>query len=160
MTRDDMNSTEIVVETKKLFMTNKKNVLFAMINSEKNKWSNIDLNDSLNKVVNDKHKQFKKTNVAMSSSNSIFIKSIYNAKLLSSFTTLKQMTYSEIKNRYAKVKIMKIEKKRNKNQLNLYSFLNEKKYALMKWFYESKLTKNKVDVYFQNPRFETDAINF
>ena len=32
MTRDDMNSIEIVVETKKFFVTNKKNVLFAMIN--------------------------------------------------------------------------------------------------------------------------------
>ena len=84
----------------------------------------------------------------MSSSSSIFMKSICNAKLLSSFTTLKQMTYSEIENRYAKVKIMKIEKKRNRNQLSFYSFLNEKKYALAKWFYESRLTKDKVDVYF------------
>ena len=33
-TRDDMNSIEIVVETKKFFMTNKKNVLFAIINFE------------------------------------------------------------------------------------------------------------------------------
>ena len=68
----------------------------------------------------------------MLSSNSIFIKLICNAKLLSSFTTLKQMIYLKIKNRYAKVKIMKIEKKRNRNQLSFYSFLNEKKYALIK----------------------------
>ena len=39
-----------------------------------------------------------------------------NAELLSSFTTLKQMIYSVIKNCYAEIKIMKIEKKRkNKN---------------------------------------------
>ena len=48
----------------------------------------------------------------MSSSSLIFIKLIYNAELLSSFTTLKQITYSKIENRYAKVEIMKIEKKK------------------------------------------------
>ena len=32
MTRDNMNSIKIVVETKKFFMINKENVLFAMIN--------------------------------------------------------------------------------------------------------------------------------
>ena len=55
---------------------------------------------------------------------------------------------------------MKIKKNKNKNQLKFYSFLNERKYALMKWFYESKLIKNKVDIYFQDSRFKTNAINF
>ena len=36
MTRDDMNSIKIVVETKKFFVINEENVLFAMIDSEKN----------------------------------------------------------------------------------------------------------------------------
>ena len=53
----------------------------------------------------------------MSSSSLIFIKLIYNAKLLSSFTTLKQMTYSKIENCYAKIKIMKIEKKKSVKSL-------------------------------------------
>ena len=160
MTRDDMNSTEIVVETKKFFVTNEENALFAMIDFENDEWLNIDSDDNLNKVVNDKRKRFEKASVAMSSSNSIFMRSIRNAKLLSNFTTLKQMTYSKIENRYAEVKIMKIKKKKNRNQSNFYSFLNEKKYALTKWFYESKLIKNKIDVYFQNPRFKIDAMNF
>ena len=50
----------------------------------------------------------------MLSSNLIFIKLIRNAELLSSFTTLKQMTYLKIENRYAKIRIMKIEKKKKK----------------------------------------------
>ena len=112
ITHDDINSIKIVVETKKFFIINEKNVLFAMINFENDKWSNIDLNDNLNKIVNDKHKRLEKMNVVMSSSSSIFMKLIYNAKLLSSFTTLKQMTYLKIENRYAGVKIMKIEKKK------------------------------------------------
>ena len=57
----------------------------------------------------------------MSSSSSIFMKLIHNAELLSSFMILKQMTYSEIKNRYAEVKIMKIEKKKTKiNQVFIH----------------------------------------
>ena len=36
MTRDDMNLIEIVVKTKKFFMTNEKNVLFAMIDFKNN----------------------------------------------------------------------------------------------------------------------------
>ena len=112
-----MNSTKIVVETKKFFMINKENALFAMINSENNEWLNINLNDSLNKIVNDKRKRFEKINVAISSSSSIFKKLICNAKLLSSFTTLKQMTYLKIENRYAKIKIMKIEKKKSVKSL-------------------------------------------
>ena len=126
MTRDDMSSTETVVETKKFFITNEKNVLFTMINFENDKWSNINSNDNLNKIVNDKRKRFEKTNVAMSSSSSIFIKLIRNAKLLSNFTTLKQMTYSEIKNRYAEIKIMKIEKKKTKiNQIFTHFWTKE-----------------------------------
>ena len=62
--------------------------------------------------------------------NSIFIKLIRNARLLLNFITLKQMTYSKIENRYAEIKIMKIKKE--KNQSNFYSFLNERKYVLMK----------------------------
>ena len=68
----------------------------------------------------------------MSSLSLIFMKLIRNAKLLLSFTTLKQIINLKIKNRYAEVKIMKIEKKRNKNQSSFYSFLNERKYALIK----------------------------
>ena len=57
----------------------------------------------------------------MSSSSSIFIKLIHNVKLLSNFTTLKQMTYSEIENRYAEIKIMKIEKKKTEiNQVFIH----------------------------------------
>ena len=112
MTRDDMNLTEIVVETKKFFMINEENALSAMINFENDEWLNINLNNNLNKVVNDKRKRLEKTNVAMSLSSSIFIKSIYNAKLLSSFTMLKQIIYSKIENRYAKIEIMKTEKKK------------------------------------------------
>ena len=37
MTCDDINSTEIIIETKKLFMINEKNVLFAMIDFENDK---------------------------------------------------------------------------------------------------------------------------
>ena len=36
MTRDNMNSIEIVVETKKFFMTNEEYILFAMIDFENN----------------------------------------------------------------------------------------------------------------------------
>ena len=60
------------------------------------------------------------------------MKSTRNAELLSSFTTLKQMTYLKIKNRYAEIEMMKIEKKKNRNQSNFYSFLNKRKYALAK----------------------------
>ena len=35
MTRDDMNLIKIVVEAKKFFITNEENVLFAMIDFEK-----------------------------------------------------------------------------------------------------------------------------
>ena len=37
MTHNDMNSIKIVVETKKFFVTNEKNVLFAMIDFENDK---------------------------------------------------------------------------------------------------------------------------
>ena len=110
-----MNSTEIIVEVKKFFVINKENALFAMIDFKNDEWSNINSNDNLNKIVNNKRKRFKKTNIAMSSSNLILIKLICNAKLLLSFTTLKQMTYSEIKNHYTEIKIIKIEKNKNKN---------------------------------------------
>ena len=56
MTRDDINSIKIVVKIKKFFIINKENVLFAIINFENDKWSNIDLNDNLNKIINDKRK--------------------------------------------------------------------------------------------------------
>ena len=36
MTRNDMNSIKIVVETKKFFVINEKNILFAMIDFENN----------------------------------------------------------------------------------------------------------------------------
>ena len=125
MTRDDMNSIEIIVETKKFFVTDEKNALFAMINFKKNEWLNIDLNDNLNKIVNNKRKRFEKTSVVMSSLSLIFIKLIHNAKLLWNFMTLKQMTYSKIENRYAKVKIIKIEKKKKK--LIKFLFISERK---------------------------------
>ena len=147
ITRDNMNLIKIVVETKKFFITNEENVSFVMIDFENDEWSDIDLNDSLNKVVNDERKRLEQTNVAMSSLNLIFMKLTRNAELLSSSTTLKQIIYSKIKNRYAEIEIMKIKKK-IKNQSNFYSFLNKKEYTLAKWFYESKLTKNKVDAYF------------
>ena len=37
MTCDDMSLTKIIVEMKKFFITNEKNVLFAMIDSENDK---------------------------------------------------------------------------------------------------------------------------
>ena len=115
MIRDNINSIKTVIETKKLFIINEENILFAMIDFENDEWLNINSNDNLNKIVNDKRKRFEKTNVAMSSLSLIFIKSIYNAELLSSFTTLKQMIYLKIENHYAKIKIMKIEKKKKFN---------------------------------------------
>ena len=99
MTRDNVNLIKTVVETKKLLVTNEKNVSFVMIDFENDERSNIDSDDSLNRIVNDKRKQLEQTNVAMLSLSSIFIKSTRNAELLSSSIMLKQITYSEMKNR-------------------------------------------------------------
>ena len=60
MTRDDINFIFIIVETRNFFMTNEKNALFAIIDFENNKWLNIELNNNLNKVVNNKRKRLKK----------------------------------------------------------------------------------------------------
>ena len=128
-------------------MIHEKNISFFMIDFKDDKWLNIDSNNNLNKIVNDKHKRFEKTNVAMSLLNSTFMKLICNVKLLSSSTTLKQITYLKIENRFAEIRIWKIKNEQNKNRSTFYSFQNEKEYALIKWFYELKLTKDKVDVY-------------
>ena len=80
---------ETVVKTKKVFMTDEKNVFFLMIDSDNDEWSDIDSNDNLNKIVNDKRKRFEKANVAISLSSSTFIKLTCKLRLLSSFTTLK-----------------------------------------------------------------------
>ena len=70
------------------------------------------------------------------------------------------MTYLKIKTRFAGIEMWKIKDEKNKNRSNFYSFQNERKHALPKWFYESKLIKNKVGVYFQDSRLETNAMNF
>ena len=114
MTRENMNSIEIVVEMKKLFVINEKKISFVMINFKGNEWSNIDLNNSLNKIVNDKYKWFKKTNITILSLNSTFMKWTNNPKLLSSFTTLKQIIYLKFENRCAEVRMWKIKDKKSK----------------------------------------------
>ena len=89
MTRENMNSIKIIVETKKSFMINEENISFAIIDFENNEYLNINLNNSLNKVVNNKRKRFKKANIAMLSLSLIFIKLTCNAELLLNFITLK-----------------------------------------------------------------------
>ena len=122
MIYENINSIEIVVEKKKLFMTNEKNIFFFMIDSEDDEWLNIDSNNSLNKIVDDECKWFKKTSVAISSSSLTFMKLIYNVKLLSSSTALKQIVYLEIENRFTEVERWKIKNRKNKSRSNLYSF--------------------------------------
>ena len=52
MTHDNMNSIEIIVETKKFFIINEENISFAMIDSENNEWSNINSYNNLNRIIN------------------------------------------------------------------------------------------------------------
>ena len=121
MTCEDMNTIEIIVETKKFFMTDEKTVSFFIIDFENNTWLDIDLNDSLKDIVNNKRKRFEKASVAMSSSSSTFMKSIHNAELLSSSIILRQITYLKVENRFAKIKCEKLKMKKTKvNQIFIH----------------------------------------
>ena len=94
----DINSINIVVQTIKLLITYEKNVSFFIIDFENEKWLNIDSNNNLNKIVNDKHKRLEKTIVAILLSNLTFMKLTRNVELLSSFITLKQIIYLKVEN--------------------------------------------------------------